>query len=283
MSDSILIPLAGGKFGTDEALFPQDAKFWRFKVLEEAGFSASASTGVQRLAVGSLGWGTASEGALRILLRALSKDSKLQPVKADAIIAACRVSRGLVEDRRTQNDPWVRDLTATAERLADGDQHFHALLLSAKSYQTDCLSGDITLEGYIEGLAGHPYALVGAAVASFGGCRENVAAVVQEFTASMGVLHGITERTAFSPNSRKTSTLVTPLILSDVDGANDDADRQLLRVTISSHARSVLSSIDVLSSQLAESSAIEHVKERAFMSLRDAGALLRMLTVPAIT
>ncbi|MEV7663527.1 hypothetical protein [Paenarthrobacter sp. NPDC089316] len=283
MKDPILIPLAGGKFGTDESLFPRDAKSRRFALLEEAGFSASALTGVQRLAVGSLGWGTASEGALRILSRALSNNSQLHAEKADAVIAACRVSRGLAEDRRTQNDPWVHDLIAAAERLAAGNEYFHPLLVKAKGYQAGCLSGDMSLERYLHGLAGHPYALVGAAIASSEGCREEAAAVVQEFTGSMGVLHGITERTAFSPNSRKKSTLVTPDFLSGGPEADYDADRQLLRETVARHARSVLRSVDLLSTQLPNSPAIEQVKERAFMTLRDTGALLRTLTVPAST
>jgi len=282
MNDPILIPLAGGKFGTDDSLFPHDAKSRRFTLLQEAGFSPSASTGVQRLALGSLGWGTASEGALRILIRALSNTSRSQPERADAIIAACRVSRGLVEDHRTQNDPWVGDLSCAAEQLADGDSHFHPLLLKARNYQKDCLSGDITLERYIEGLAGHPYALVGAAVASSGDFGDDTSAVVREFTGSMGVLHGITERTLFSPNSRKKSTLVTPVILSEVPGAGSDANRRLLRETVTLHARSVLSSVDLLSAQAPNSPAIGQVKERAFMTLRDAGALLRSLTAPAV-
>lgn len=244
----------------------------RLDTLQRHGVGDLPVTKPRELAMRSLAWATAAEVGLYTLTTTPDR-SALHT--ADALTAALRVARGLIEDTRSHRDPVVDELLVAADRLSEALPHPASaaeLVTRHRSYRDALAAPSYDLNDYLAALPTHSISVVGLLLGHQQLVADPaVASSVEDFAVSLGCLYQVT--TEISAATDPAPTHPNHLILSRALGSRQGHAE--LTDYIATRSRTLLDTTPTIRDHYSVSPMLDEVLQRANLTLRACADFLR--------
>lgn len=259
-------------------VFDQTSVDSRLGILSRAGVVDSHASRIRALGLNSLARATAAEVGLHAL--ATVRDKQKLGI-ADAVIAALRVARGMSEDRRSVNDPFIGELIRAAENLLKENSASEALTelpAICRTWHEWLRAGGFGPSAYLEGMRSQSYAIAGALLYEHGLVSSAMATDVRDFAMSLAVLSQISE------DARALSHPVRPAtrnstVLTDVKAMwESESDRGLLLDAVANNCRILLRATKSVQGAYSSHPLLDEVLVRANITLGRCVDLLKQET-----
>lgn len=245
----------------------------RMTLLARAGLTVEPATKVRALGMRSLTWATAAEVGLHALTTAEDPDSL---AIADAAVAALRVARGLAEDRRSVEDPFIDELLVTAHTLtsevsrSEGLTRLHA---GCRRYREVMRTGMQSADEYLDALHSHSNCVTGVLLQELELVDPEYGDDVRTFAVALGVLYQLTSDLSAPTQPGLRQFSISRDTVSRLMATNKS--RNQITGLIVAQSRVLLQASKEMQRLYARSPLLDEIIVRANITLRNCATLLK--------
>ena len=245
----------------------------RMTLLARAGLTVEPATKVRALGMRSLTWATAAEVGLHALTTAEDPDSL---ALADAAVAALRVARGLAEDRRSVEDPFIDELLVTAHTLtsevsrSEGLTRLHA---GCRRYREVMRTGMHSVDEYLDALHSHSNCVTGVLLQELELVDPEYGDDVRTFAVALGVLYQLTSDLSAPSQPGLQQFSISRDTVSTLMATKESRDQ--ITGLIVAQSRVLLQASKEMQRVYARSPLLDEIIVRANITLRNCATLLK--------